>query len=185
MLRPLLFGLLGTSALAAGLIFSVPAVTSPGQSGMPTGEDNQTEGADPHALEAGGNAAESRDLPVLVAPLVSENNEVVGYQSLALSLVLPEHHEPEETRPIQIAIEDSFNEWIATSTDEDRRAQFNDLLSLAKSLAKQAKQRIETTIDFDLVALQSDIFSAAETRKNLIEPRAPASPDQPTADPAH
>ena len=171
MFRSLLFGLLGTAALAAGLILSVPAATV--SDADPIAEIVESEhGADGgHGEGEKPDIAASHDLPVLVAPIISDDNAVVGYQSLALSLVTREKFEPPQLKQLQIAIEDAFNEFIATSTQEQRREQFNDLFTLGHTLEKKAKERIGRKIEFDLVALQSDIFSKAETRQNLIEPK--------------
>ncbi|MCP1200889.1 hypothetical protein [Notoacmeibacter sp. MSK16QG-6] len=176
MWQSLLFGLLGIGGLAAGLVMSVPQPSSE----MLALEANIDKASGGHEEVASGTAniqsAESRDLPVLVAPLISPNGEIVGYQSLALSVVLPTSHDAGALRPLQFAIEDSFNEWIATSSDEDRRTQFDDLFTLADYLEKRARERFNIEMKFDLVALQSDIFAAAETRQNLIEPKGGAKP---------
>lgn len=181
MWQSLLFGLLGTGAMVGGLILSVPLPPS-----MMAAAADQTEtaaegvdGADDH-----GNGAESRDLPVLVAPLISPDGEIVGYQSLALSVVLTENYDAKSLKPLQFAIEDSFNEWISTSSDDDRRAQFDDLFTLADYLEKKAGERFDIGIEFDLVALQSDVFAAAETRQNLIEPKG-GSTKAGSKDPSH
>ncbi len=163
MIRSLIYGLLGTSALVAGLMLSVPVI--------PTAADQHAAEEDGATDGAPAKTANSRDLPVLVAPLISTDSEVVGYQSLALSLVTTETYSPEELKEIQIAIEDAFNEFIATTETDDRRSQFNDLLTLGETLEGEAQKRLGRDLRFDLVALQSDIFKKTETRQNLIEPK--------------
>ncbi|WP_139945379.1 hypothetical protein [Notoacmeibacter marinus] len=163
--------------MVAGLLLSTPQPYSTmpddtASTGAAADGETQTGGEDTVV-----QSADSRDLPVLVAPLISGDGEIVGYQSLALSVVMVETPAARTLRMLQLAIEDSFNEWIATSSDDDRREHFDDLFSLADHLESQARDRLAIDLEFDLVALQSDIFAAAETRQNLIEPKGgPAKP---------